>query len=156
MMALSRHSGKEKRGLQIGQIQSFDKIRKFPSMFWWFSYIHIMRKKNSCTTTNSKIVHVPKYSASNTASSAHFWQSVQTAGMQWSLPGTGSHFQWLATARLPGSPACLFNSCKHLSSCVLTLYIPQSPVAGGFTVSQLAVEKKPSTCLCLFWMYDLL
>lgn len=33
MMALSRHSEKEKRGLQICQIKSFDEIRKFPSTF---------------------------------------------------------------------------------------------------------------------------
>lgn len=135
MMALSRHFGKQNRGLQIYQITSFDEIRQFPSTFLViFIHTYYENRRIAVQHQTAKLSMYLNILPPTLPVVVILRRCPNRAGMQRYLPGMGSHFQWLATARLPGPPACLFNSSRHMSSCVLTLGTPQSPVAGGFTV----------------------
>lgn len=103
-----------------------------------------MRKKISCTTSNSKIVHVPKYSASNTASSGHFWKSVQTEQeCSDTSPAQGPISSGWQQQDCLGHQH-LSNSSRHMSSCVLTLYVAQ-PLSCGKRFYSLTASCEKNT-----------
>lgn len=130
------------------------RFRSFHWCFWWFSYIHNMRREEKLY--HIKNVPVSHYSVSNTVNSGCFWKSVwmeqgcsdtslacTPIATGWQLPDWLGHQRVFAF--LPGISPTVFWPYAYRN--VLWQEVPQLN-------SKLC--KKNTTCSCLFWIYDLL